>query len=311
MIKAAIDIGTVTTRLLIGNVENGRMDTLGYSSCITNLGEGLTSSGIISDSAYLRVEKALLEFREIIAQFSSLNKGEKTLPVKAVATSAMRDAANAQEVLAMLSEKGFNVEIISGKREAELSFKGTLSGFDDLEKVVMSLDVGGGSTEVILGTSDANILYSHSFDIGSRRVTEMFLKSDPPTSSELNDANRWIEKQTREALAALPMEPLEILAVAGTATSALTMRDKIVEYDSSLVHGKRLYLTELQEIISTLSALKLAERIHFPGLEPGRAPVIIGGLITLETLLKILNKDSFIVSNTDILHGILLCHSSI
>ena len=134
MIKAAIDIGTVTARLLVGEIVDGRVDTLGYASRITNLGEGLTSSGLISEAAYSRLFDALLDFTEVLSgvevELSCEGRGEfMMIPVRSVATSAMRDATNASEVLTRLAKRGFDIEVISGKTEAELSFKGTLSGF--------------------------------------------------------------------------------------------------------------------------------------------------------------------------------------
>jgi len=134
LIKAAIDIGTVTARLLVGEIVDGRVDTLGYASRITNLGEGLTSSGLISEAAYSRLFDALLDFTEVLSgvevELSCEGRGEfMMIPVRSVATSAMRDATNASEVLARLAKRGFDIEVISGKTEAELSFKGTLSGF--------------------------------------------------------------------------------------------------------------------------------------------------------------------------------------
>jgi len=310
MIRAAIDIGTVTTRLLIGHVRKQGIDTLGYSHCITDLGEGLASSKIISEAAYERLVEALDEFSELIAKtkarLSAESGGEVTVFVKAVATSAMRDAANSEDVLARLAERGYDVEVISGQREAELSFVGTLSGFTELSDRVLSIDVGGGSTEIILGTRDGGIEFAHSFDIGSRRVTDLFLRDDPPGAEQMQAARGWIEAQTRTLIETLPARPKEVLAVAGTATTAVTIRDKIVVYDKNRVHKTRVYLSQLEAIILQLSELKLSERAKIPGLEPGRAPVIIGGLLTLSTLLKTLNFDSLTVSDTDILQGIIL-----
>ncbi|MCL2529217.1 MAG: Ppx/GppA family phosphatase [Coriobacteriia bacterium] len=310
MIKAAIDIGTVTTRLLIADCASGNPETLECHQIITNIGEGLTTSGLISDFAQDRLMHALLRFKEVIGdyefQYAIDGKGDLSIPVKAVATSAMRDAANASEVLAWLHKYGFNVEVISGTREAELSFKGTLSGFSSLVEPVMSIDVGGGSTELILGTSDATILNSHSFDIGSRRITEIFLAADPPSSEQLLAARSWIAEQTAAVLSAFQQRPSVLIAVAGTATSAITIRDGITRYDRALVHGKRLTKAQLEAIITSLSLLKLEDRKQVPGLDPGRAPVIIGGLITLATLMEALHIDSLVVSDTDILQGILL-----
>ncbi|MDR2036027.1 MAG: hypothetical protein LBP91_05085 [Coriobacteriales bacterium] len=309
MVQAAIDIGTVTTRLIIGEINNGKVDIYDYRTIITDLGEGLTKSGIISDAAYGRLLAALKEFREAIASRQaelSATGGGDTILLKAVATSAMRDAANAPEILAALEEEGFTLEIISGSREAELSFKGTLSGFDAFTGPVMSIDVGGGSTELILGTGSAEHLLSHSFDIGSRRVTEMFCASDPPGSEQLQEMRAWVAHETRDFVTSLPLKPTEIIAVAGTATSAITMRDNITVYDRNQVHGKYLSAAELDELISKLATLTLEERRQVPGLHPGRAPVIVGGLIILEVLLELLGKERLLVSDTDILQGIIL-----
>jgi exopolyphosphatase/guanosine-5'-triphosphate,3'-diphosphate pyrophosphatase len=286
------------------------VEVLEQSVIITNLGEGLTASGVISPAATVRLLAALREFRMLLAdaraRLTHEGREDLEIPVKAVATSAMRDAANAAEVLRALDELGFAVEVISGSREAELSFKGTLSGFSGLEGTVLTIDVGGGSTELILGTGSAEIRASHSFDLGSRRITELFLPGDPPSAAELRSAREWAEAQIAGFIASLPSLPEELIAVAGTATSALTIRDGIREYDSALVHGKRLGADELDAAIALLSALRLEERRLVPGLHPGRAPVIIGGLIILSAVLRALGRNSLLVSDTDILQGILL-----
>lgn len=310
MIRAAIDLGTVTSRLMVGETQGRRVDVLERAICITDLGEGLTETGVISDEAYARLLGALLEFKEVITNCKTrlfcAGREVGEIPLKAVATSAMRDAANAKEVLTELSEYGFEIEIISGTREAELSFKGTLSGFSELPSSVLSIDVGGGSTEIILGTHDAAITASHSFDIGSRRITELFLQSDPPKREELEKAREWIREQSVEFFASLPALPEEVLAVAGTATSAITMRDAIEEYDSTLVHGRRILDEELQTLIESLASLPLEERKLVTGLHPKRAYVIVGGLVILQEMLQATKKNSLLVSDTDILQGILL-----
>jgi len=321
MMLAAIDLGTVTSRLLIGEVNGGQVEVLKRSIIITDLGEGLAHSGRISDAAYERLVGALTQFSVDITQSEAelLNFGDivGVMPRKIVATSAMRDAANASEVLGHLEDLGFLIEVISGSREAELSFWGTLSGFPDFDSTVMSIDIGGGSTELIVGESGLptsrkpRILTSHSFDVGSRRVTEMFLKSDPPKSHEIEKARKWIEGELVTFCSSLSHKPSELIAVAGTATSAITIRDRIKVYDSSAVHGKRMSAQELDAIIATLAALPLEERRQVTGLHPGRAPVIIGGLITLAVLLSILGRDSVLVSDTDILQGILLDEHSL
>ena len=314
MIYAAIDLGTVTSRLMLGRVFEGNVNVLKRSIIITNIGEGLTQSGRISLDANNRLQEALLQFKDEIASMQEEAKDEllgSEIPVKAVATSAMRDASNAADILADAKRIGFDIEVISGKREAELSFKGTLSGFNNLSSPVMSIDIGGGSAEAILGDENGNIITSHSFDIGCRRITEMFLKNNPLSIEEMDAAGNWAKEETTSFFANLPQLPCEVIAVAGTATSAVTIRDAIVKYDSSLVHGQRLKATELASLINALSTLNLEEREQVRGLHPGRASVIVGGLIVLEVMLRALKKDSLFVSDVDILQGIILDEATI
>lgn len=318
MIRAAIDIGTVTTRLLIGELQQHTptsIETLDYRLAITNLGEGLGASGSISEAACQRLIQTLTEFAEAIAAVKASQlfqcSGQQELPLTIVATSAIRDAANAEAVRTRLRGLGFEIEVISGSREAELSFLGTVSGFSGLAGNLASIDVGGGSTELILGTQAGQIAYAHSFDIGSRRVTERFLTSDPPRLSQLDELRAWIERQLEPVVAALPARASEVLAVAGSATSAITIRDRIGVYDSALVHGKRLRLAELEALIQKLALLPLAERKRVTGLHPGRAEVIVGGLVILAAMLRALGRQSLIVSDMDILQGILLAAPAI
>jgi exopolyphosphatase/guanosine-5'-triphosphate,3'-diphosphate pyrophosphatase len=223
----------------------------------------------------------------------------------------MRDAANASLVQAALSAIGVDVEIIAGEREARLSFMGTLSGFADTafaDKTVISVDVGGGSTELVVGDTQA-IRKLHSFDIGSRRVTERFLQSDPPTSAEIDKARQWIQAELApffSDLLELGYQPQVLLAVAGTATTALTVSQAIEPYDPTKVHGATMDVGELQIVIDRLATLPLQQRRAVVGLEPARASVVIGGLLVLDEVLGAAGLGSFTVSETDILHGILL-----
>lgn len=315
MIVAAIDLGTVTSRLMIGEVKNGSVEILCRDIIITNLGQGLASTGVISDAAYARLLGALMCFSEAITDLKVhlMCEGREysKIPIKSVATSAMRDAHNADIVLSELADLGFDIEVISGAREAELSFVGTLSGFAPFAGEVMTLDIGGGSTEVIVGTSKPRITASHSFDIGSRRVTELFLPSCPPSVAMMRNARLWVEEHIASFFDGVSTVPSELIAVAGTATSALTIRDGIKEYDGTLVHGKRLTTEELEELIASLGALNLESLEKVPGLHPHRAPVIVGGLIILAAVLSVTKIDSFLVSDTDILQGIILAESAI
>ncbi|MCL2757035.1 MAG: Ppx/GppA family phosphatase, partial [Coriobacteriia bacterium] len=244
----------------------------------------------------------------------------------AVATSAMRDASNSAEIIALLAEQGITVEVIAGAREAELSFKGTLSGFpresnehaepaiEPSVSSIMTIDVGGGSTEVIFGRYDddavshPNLLIEKaiSFNIGSRRVTDRFLHSDPPTVDELAAARAWIEAEIKPFFYDCPKTPRVIYAVAGVATTAVSILEEMREYDRDRVHGTTISTEVFDRMLARLAAMPLAARREVVGLHPQRASVIVGGCITLSCMLHAVQADDFIVSETDILNGILL-----
>ncbi|MDR2197539.1 MAG: hypothetical protein LBO07_06215 [Coriobacteriales bacterium] len=330
---AAIDLGTVTSRLLVADVDENGITELRREARITHLGEGLATTGRIGSEALARELEACRDFLDLIDHVATRD----TIAVRrisAVATSAMRDAANASAVLAALAAIGVDVEIITGEREAALSFAGTLSGFPEASfagKTLLSVDVGGGSTEVVVGGGSTEALVGgtstevvvgggstevvvggnrmRSFDIGSRRMTERFFASDPPSASELAAARDWVREQIAPFFLDLSHDALlpdVMLAVAGTATSAVTVSREIDPYDPARVHGAHLSARELATLIERLAALPLAQRIEVRGLQAGRAPVILGGLIVLAEVLAASNLDTFIVSETDILHGILL-----
>lgn len=311
MLRAAIDLGTVSSRLMIGEVKDGVVKVLERSLIITDLGEGITASGLISDGAYAKLLSALMHFREIIANtkthYVCAGYTAPSIPVRIVATSAMRDAQNSIEIRDALKSYGFELEIISGAKEAELSFKGTVSGFPYLTGTVLTVDVGGGSTELILGSSQGLIDRAQSFDVGSRRISELFLQqADPPHKDALAQAHAWVAETIMPYFNMLTSPYAEVIAVAGTATTAITIRDGIGVYNSTLVQGKRLKKRELKELIGLLAVMTLEERRKVKGLHPDRAPVIVGGLVTLAAVLDLTNADSFLVSDTDILQGIIL-----
>jgi exopolyphosphatase/guanosine-5'-triphosphate,3'-diphosphate pyrophosphatase len=324
MIIAAIDLGTVTSRLLVANVKDGIITPLRREMIMTHMGEGLNTTGRIGDAAVKRLLNAVSIFKDAILDVQRIyvdkrdSDGVMTIPVYAVATSAMRDASNSAEVLHELSNAGINVEIIAGKREAALSFAGTLSGFTlpQEPEPVMSVDVGGGSTEVIAGiwggaiasTSlhSYNIIQSHSFNIGSRRVTDMFLACDPPSSDELHAARDWIRDGMASFFQGLGERPKSLYAVAGTATTVVSVRDAMEPYDPDKVHGSKVTRAELQEVSKRLASVPTDKRRNIVGLHPDRASVILGGLITLDVVMELIGMDAFTVSETDILQGILL-----
>ena len=325
---AAFDFGTVTTRMLIADVGPQAIDELLRRTTITHLGEGLSETGLISPAACQRILAACKEYLALAA----LNAQGTPVALTAVGTSALRDAQNRDDLLAPLAKLGIDPQVISGSEEARLSFWGALSGFTDNGAnapiqhphpgLTLVVDIGGGSTELIAGQAAENpglawadrlttsqILQSQSFDVGARRLTDRFLHSDPPTPAELEaarDAVRGLFSPWFRGLLAQGAAIGRILAVAGTATTVVSIRDQMAVYDPGRVHGSRVSGPELCAVTQQLAALPLSARRQVVGLEPGRASVVIGGLLVLEVVFELAASDSYIASESDILRGIVL-----
>jgi exopolyphosphatase/guanosine-5'-triphosphate,3'-diphosphate pyrophosphatase len=311
---AAIDLGTVTARLLIADVDGSDIHELERHMRITHLGENLDETGVIGDAATKRECAACADFLKAINGIQRLD-GRPVERVIAVASSAMRDAYNSREVCAAILASGLKVDVITGEREAQMSFVGTVSGFMAdaalVGQTVLTVDVGGGSTELILGvmaekSRASRMLNEHSFDIGCRRVTDRFLRDDPPVAEDISCARAWIKSEMQGYLDGLERRPQTMIAVAGTATSVVSIREAMSSYDPWRVHGSIVTLKDINKVLYNLAKLNLEARKQVVGLEPGRASVILGGLITLQAVLELVGLDSFIVSETDILQGILL-----
>lgn len=301
---AAIDIGTVTTRLLIADVGQDSVREVLRSTDITHLGEGLTASGRLDADAMRRVADVARAYVAHIARADVAH-------VTTLATSASRDAANGDEFLALLAEAGLEPEIISGATEARLAFSGAtfeLEGED-----ILVADLGGGSTELILGSVERadgervqTIATARSIDVGSKRLTELFLHSDPPAALELEEARAFTARELRPFFDGLRSRPRTMVSLAGTATTLSAIQQRLGEYDPALVHRSCLRGSDLADLLERLAALPLEERVHVVGLDPGRAPVIVAGTLILETVVGMAGLDSTLVSEHDILYGILL-----
>lgn len=305
---AAIDIGTVTCRMLVVDVGESGLHELTREYVITNLGEGVDATGELKPEAIDRVVRAIDGFLAVRDSLSTPD--HPMVRTVAVATSAARDARNAAKFAARLRERGIELSVIPGSREAALSFSGASIDFSG--ERLMVVDVGGGSTEVVMGTGGAEPLCAHSFNVGCRRVTEKFLASDPPAPEELARARAWIREQMASWFADQAKEAAlleRVVAVAGTATTVVSIRDRMEAYDSSRVHKARVSRQELLEVYERLAALPLSARKQVVGLDPKRAPVMVAGLLILLEVLDFAGIDAFTVSETDILHGITLAVS--
>jgi exopolyphosphatase/guanosine-5'-triphosphate,3'-diphosphate pyrophosphatase len=298
---AVVDLGTNTTRLLVADVQDGRLEELEKQTTITRLGQGVDATGRLADEAMDRVRGTLDEYRQTIDRL-------KAEDVIAVATSAMRDADNGPEFRDELNRRyGIDARTISGDEEARLTFLGATSGRTAAAESPASavvIDIGGGSTEYVVGSDGADPDFHVSAQMGSRRHTERFLQSDPPTHEELEalaaDVRRIIEERVPEEI----REPTaEGIAVAGTATTLAAIDLELDPYDPAKVHGYRLGLAAAERIQAMLAALPVQERRKVTGLHPDRAPVIVAGVTILVESIRAFGLDEIEISESDILQG--------
>lgn len=303
---AAIDIGTVTARLLVADIdEQGNIAELHRDHAICNLGVGVDKTRRLAEDAIARTGETVARFVKDIEELQPTEG--PSICVIANATSASRDAENSADFVGILADLGIELQVIPGEKEAGLSFAGASSAFPG-ERVVV-LDVGGGSTEIITGQAGQAPEHAHSFNIGCRRVTERFLAGDPPSRDELDAAAEWISDSMRGYIETLQNDgyrSCRYIAVAGTATSVISMRENMVVYDSSRVHGAVATRDDIDSLLARLSSITLEDRKQVVGLDPGRAPVIVAGVLILQQIMDVAGIDSFTTSERDILHGILL-----
>jgi exopolyphosphatase / guanosine-5'-triphosphate,3'-diphosphate pyrophosphatase len=277
-----VDLGTNSTRLLVADVDDGRVEEVVRRLTITRLGEGVDERRKLLPLPIARVRNVLSEYRRELERLGA----ERTL---AVGTSAVRDAENGEAFLGEIEwSYGFSTRLLSGEEEGELTRRGVAGG-NELEPGTLVLDVGGGSTELIADGSRT------SLDLGCVRLTERFLASDPPTRDELDAA----AAQVREALPGL--EPQRAIGVAGTVTTLAAL--ELGGYDPVRVHGHASSRDEIEAQLERLASLPLAVRRALPGLEPERAPVIVAGAIIVREVLDRYGLDELRVSERDILHG--------
>jgi exopolyphosphatase / guanosine-5'-triphosphate,3'-diphosphate pyrophosphatase len=279
---AVIDIGTNTTRLLVAEVEDGQVVELERRTLITSLGQGVDSSGRLSQEAMDRVAEAIAVYREVIDRLGAD-------PVVALATSAMRDSENGPAFRDYLKERfGIEPRTISGDEEARLTFLGATSNRNDEHESVV-IDIGGGSTEYVVGQPGDDPRFHVSTQMGSVRFTERFEDLDEMAAA------------VRETVPDVSVE--QGIAVAGTATS-LAAIDGAAE-----VHGYRLSLASCERMVAMLAGMTLEERRQVKGLHPDRAPTIVAGAVILTESIRALGLREVEVSVADILHGAALSAS--
>jgi exopolyphosphatase/guanosine-5'-triphosphate,3'-diphosphate pyrophosphatase len=279
---AAVDLGTNSTRLLVADISNGSVDEIARRLQITRLGEGVDERHRLLPLPIARVRNCLSEFRRELESLGA----ERTL---AIATSAFRDAENGEAFLGEIEwSYGFETQLLTGHEEALLTFRGVTAG-REVEKGTLIVDVGGGSTELVLG-GPGGVSFHTSLDLGCVRMTERY-----------GDDLEACAAQVRSALPDL--EPRSAIGVAGTVTALAALDLGLVEYDAEQVHGHVLSREAVEEQLERLAALPLEERRRVPGLEPERAPVIVAGAVIVREVLARYGLDSLEASERDILDG--------
>jgi exopolyphosphatase/guanosine-5'-triphosphate,3'-diphosphate pyrophosphatase len=298
-----VDIGTNSTRLLLAEVEGDALTEVERRTAVTRLGEGLEATGRLSDAAIARVSEALAGYRAALDELGAER-------VVAVATSAMRDAANGPQFRDEIERRfGLDARTISGDEEARLTFLGATAG-RDAGAATLVIDIGGGSTEFVVGHPGGDPEFHISTRMGSVRHTERHLHGDPPTDAELaalaQDARAIVEA---DVLADLRTGVDAGIAVAGTATSLAAIDQELDPYDPERVHGYRLGVASCERLLARLADLTVAQRREVPGLHPDRAPTIVAGAGILFESMRACGLDEIEVSEHDILHGAALTAS--
>ena len=304
----AVDCGTNSIRLLIADVGEGQVHELHREMRIVRLGQGVDATGQFAPEALARTLAALTDYTTLLAQ-------HQVSTVRMVATSATRDAGNRDEFFAMTADvlasaaPGAVAEVITGEEEAALSFHGAVAELDCADGPFLVVDLGGGSTELVLGTTDVDA--SFSADIGCVRLTERCLHSDPPTDTEVAAAREVVRDRLSEAMGAVPVERARTwVGVAGTMTTLSALAQKMPTYDSEAIHLSRAGFGELLAVCDQLIAMTHAQRAVLGPMHEGRVDVIAGGAIVVEELAYALREragiEDLVVSEHDILDGIAL-----
>jgi len=296
---AVVDIGTNSTRLLVADVDpdGGSVHELVRHSNVTRLGHGVDATGALDPDAMERVFAVLAGYRdEINAHGATANL--------AVLTSAVRDASNGPDFAARVREDfALDARVLSGDEEAQLTFLGAMAGRPAPTEPTVVIDIGGGSTEFVVGVGRAAAFHT-SLHAGVVRMSERHIHTDPPAPGELHELALDVRATLLEGLPAEQRAPVKRgIAVAGTATSAASIDQELDPYDPDRVHGYTLQLGTVELLLARLADMTESQRREVVGLNPDRAPTIIAGMILLEEAMRAFELEHVEVSEHDILYG--------
>jgi exopolyphosphatase / guanosine-5'-triphosphate,3'-diphosphate pyrophosphatase len=294
---AAIDCGTNSTRLLVAD-ESGK--TVERLMRITRLGQGVDATGRLAEEAVARTVAALEEYRKVMDR-AGVER------VRMTATSAARDASNRDDFFAAATAVvGTTPELLGGEEEGRLSFLGATSDLDPADGPFLVADIGGGSTEFVVGTTEPEGVLST--DIGCVRITEKFLHSDPPAAEELSQAFDIVRGHLDDVARVIPSvaDVRRFVGLAGTVTTMAAVELGLAEYDRDRIHHFVLTRAAAEDVFRTLATESRRQRIYNPGLEEARADVIVGGAIVVCAIMRYFEFSECLVSEADILDGLVL-----
>jgi exopolyphosphatase / guanosine-5'-triphosphate,3'-diphosphate pyrophosphatase len=294
---AAIDCGTNSIRLLIADVSHGKLVDVVRTMIIVRLGEGVDKTGAFAPAALDRTFAATREFAELI-------KEHDVKAVRFCATSASRDASNRGAFITGIdSILGIPPEIITGEEEAALSFAGATGGLDKSSGPFLVIDIGGGSTEFVLGTNTVDA--AESVNIGCVRMSERHMISDPPSQQEIRTTIADVDVAISQAMAQVPVERMKTLvAVAGTATTIAAAALELDSYQPDRIHGSVISLAQVTDVRDRFVRMTKAERAALPYMHPGRVDVIAAGSVVLARVMERVSASEVTISEHDILDGI-------
>ena len=309
MLLAAIDIGTVTARLALAQVEDGRVIRMAKYTEIVNLGEGV-------DKTKRLLPEAIHRCVGCVSSYVDHARKEGAEAVVCTLTSAARDAENAPDLGMGLASLGLEPMIIPGEIEGALTFLGVSHDFENHR--ILVADSGGGSTELVVGTlagQQLDINFVESVDLGCRRLTERFnLSADHPSAEDIDGAHKMAAQMISEAIGRAQQQcaaPELLVGVGGTATSLIAIRDRLDPYDPSKVHLNHISIDEVTQIEGLLASKTLKEREDITGLQAKRAPVMLAGTILLAELMKNSGFKHLVVSESDLLFGLVITAAAV
>jgi len=293
---AVIDIGSNSTRLLIADVAEGRVTEVERQSRVTRLGRGVDLSGQLSAEA---IEAACAA----IADYMAICREDEVESIDAIATSAVRDASNGSAFAAELRERfALSARVLDGEEEARLTYLGATCE-NSPSAPTLVVDIGGGSTELIVGTGE-EIAFHTSLQAGVVRHSERHISNDPPSALELEALADDVRALIENAIAEQPGTSAQAgIAVAGTPTSLASIEIGLEPYDPKQVHGHTLTLASIQRLLSQLASVPLSKRAEITGMHPDRAPNVVAGVVILVETMRAFALDQIEVSEHDILYG--------